>query len=165
VNLLPSLTASLCVQEQGPAGSTGNRNYGWHCFEGTASYNNNPTDCSPSSVYTDPIFQYPQNNATGGFAVTGGYVYRGTQSRPWLVIIYAPIMFPAMHGSSKTTEAVTFRLHSKAACLAILPLLVKQNLQNQTGIIRLNTSGFSKGMYTVVISRPGRTVSKTFIVQ
>jgi glucose/arabinose dehydrogenase len=53
-------------------------NYGWHCYEGTANYSSNPA-CPVTTKYTTPIFQYPHNNATGGFAVTGGYVYRGTQ--------------------------------------------------------------------------------------
>jgi hypothetical protein len=43
--------------------------------------------------------------------------------------------------------------------------MLTQNLQNQTGIIRLNVSGFSKGMYIVVVSRPDKKVSKTFMVQ
>lgn len=40
-----------------------------------------------------------------------------------------------------------------------------RNLQNQTGVIRLEVSGFNKGMYTVVVSRPDKTISKTFMVQ
>lgn len=43
-------------------------------------------------------------------------------------------------------------------------VLQTQNLQNQTGIIRLNVSGFSKGTYVVVASRPGKVISKNFIV-
>lgn len=39
-----------------------------------------------------------------------------------------------------------------------------QNLQNQTGIIRLNVSGFSKGTYAVVVSRPDKVISKTFLI-
>jgi hypothetical protein len=44
-------------------------------------------------------------------------------------------------------------------------MLITQNLQNQTGIIRLNVSGLSKGVYTVVAGRPDKKVSKTFMVQ
>jgi Secretion system C-terminal sorting domain len=43
--------------------------------------------------------------------------------------------------------------------------LMTQNLQNQTGIIRLNVSGFSKGMYAVIASRMDKKVSKIFMVQ
>lgn len=56
-------------------GTTGGINYGWRCYEG-----NNPFNlggCGASSNYVFPIFNYPHNSATGGFSVTGGYVYRG----------------------------------------------------------------------------------------
>lgn len=43
-------------------------------------------------------------------------------------------------------------------------MLKTQNLQNQTGIIRLDISGFNKGTYIVVASRPDKKVSKTFMV-
>lgn len=43
--------------------------------------------------------------------------------------------------------------------------LLTRNLQNQTGIIRLNVSGFSKGPYVMVVSRADKRVSKTFMVQ
>jgi glucose/arabinose dehydrogenase len=60
-----------------PAASTGGRNYGWRCYEGTAAYNTG--GCLAQSGYTGPIFDYPHNNTTGGFSITGGYVYRGTE--------------------------------------------------------------------------------------
>jgi hypothetical protein len=44
-------------------------------------------------------------------------------------------------------------------------VLRTQNLQDQTGIIRLDISGFSKGTYIVVVSRPDKKVSKKFMVQ
>ncbi|MEP6712615.1 MAG: PQQ-dependent sugar dehydrogenase [Ferruginibacter sp.] len=55
------------------AGTTAGLNYGWNCREGKQSYP--PAACSGS--FTDPIFDYGHNNATGGFSITGGYVYRG----------------------------------------------------------------------------------------
>ena len=65
-----------------PAGSTGGINYGWHCTEGTHSYP--ATDGCPLAPtfgsYAPPILDYPHDNATGGFAIIGGYVYRGTNS-------------------------------------------------------------------------------------
>lgn len=59
-----------------PSSSTGGENYGWKCWEGNASYNS----CS-STLTGDikPIFVYPHSNATGGYSVTGGYVYRGSE--------------------------------------------------------------------------------------
>lgn len=59
------------------AGTTGGINYGWRCYEGNDPYNT--TDCLPAANYIAPIFTYPHNSSTGGFAVTGGYVYRGAQ--------------------------------------------------------------------------------------
>ncbi len=60
-----------------PAGSTGGINYGWRCYEGDSTYNT--TGCQPASAYVSPIFGYGHNNANGGFSITGGYVYRGTE--------------------------------------------------------------------------------------
>lgn len=60
-----------------PAGSTGAVNYGWRCYEGNAAYNT--AGCLPQSSYTSPIFVYPHVFATGGFSITGGFVYRGSE--------------------------------------------------------------------------------------
>ncbi len=55
--------------------SVGGENYGWRCFEGTQPYDT--TGCNTAvGFYTPPVFEYAQS-ATGGCAVTGGYVYRG----------------------------------------------------------------------------------------
>lgn len=59
------------------SGSTGGINYGWRCYEGDIPHNT--AGCAPAASYISPIFAYPHDNTTGGFAVTGGYVYRGTQ--------------------------------------------------------------------------------------
>lgn len=58
------------------AGSTGHVNYGWRCFEG---YESTPgvADCTPVD-YVKPVYDYP-NPASSSSAVTGGYVYRGTE--------------------------------------------------------------------------------------
>ncbi|MET0634484.1 MAG: PQQ-dependent sugar dehydrogenase [Chitinophagaceae bacterium] len=60
-----------------PAGSTAGVNYGWRCYEGMEP-NPNPlvTPCSPPGQIL-PIFDYP--NPEEGQAITGGYVYRGTE--------------------------------------------------------------------------------------
>jgi hypothetical protein len=52
-------------------------NYGWRCFEGFISTPGVP-DCTPAR-YLPPIFDYPHVSSNGGFSITGGYVYRGTQ--------------------------------------------------------------------------------------
>lgn len=56
-----------------PAG-TGGLNYGWSVYEGTRCYA--ATTCSLPN-HTPPILEYP-HDSTGGFSVTGGYVYRGS---------------------------------------------------------------------------------------
>jgi len=60
-----------------PFASSGGLNYGWRCYEGNVAYNT--TGCQAQSYYFPPIFTYPHNMSTGGFAVTGGYVYRAAQ--------------------------------------------------------------------------------------
>jgi hypothetical protein len=58
-------------------------NFGWHCYEGLSPYNT--SGCLPAASYVSPIFDYTHNNTTGGFSITGGYVYRGS-------------VYPAMYG-------------------------------------------------------------------
>ncbi|MEZ5012832.1 MAG: PQQ-dependent sugar dehydrogenase [Chitinophagales bacterium] len=60
-----------------PAGFAGGRNYGWRCYEGDVEYNFD--SCDATVDYTFPIFTYPHDIVTGGYSVTGGYVYRGEQ--------------------------------------------------------------------------------------
>ncbi len=50
-------------------------NYGWDTREGSRCFEP-PTGC-PTTGLTDPVAEYTH---TMGFAITGGYVYRGTQS-------------------------------------------------------------------------------------
>ncbi len=52
----------------------GGLNLGWRCREGFNSFN--PTGCS--GPFHEPIIDYPHTNTTGGFSITGGYVYRGS---------------------------------------------------------------------------------------
>lgn len=53
-----------------PAGSQGGENYGWKCYEGSASY----SSCDVEN-HTLPVFEYEHNG--GACSITGGYVYRG----------------------------------------------------------------------------------------
>ncbi len=57
------------------AAATGT-NYGWRCYEGLDDYNT--SGCQPLSSYTSPIYAYG-HNASGGYCITGGYVYRAAQ--------------------------------------------------------------------------------------
>jgi glucose/arabinose dehydrogenase len=63
------------------AGELSGVNFGWHVKEGSHVYDGgtlgNPNPNDPS--LTDPIYEYGHNNGPfGGFAVTGGYVIRGS---------------------------------------------------------------------------------------
>ncbi len=55
------------------ASSSGGENYGWRCFEGNATFNNQ--GCSSKFDYDFPILQYTHSL---GCSVTGGFRYRGT---------------------------------------------------------------------------------------
>jgi len=60
-----------------PVGTAGGMNFGWHCYEGTIPTPTLPP-CTPPAGYIGPIYDY-MHNSSGGQAVVGGYVYRGTQ--------------------------------------------------------------------------------------
>jgi glucose/arabinose dehydrogenase len=93
-----SLTGDLFISDVGewrreeinfePAGSPGGLNYGWHCWEGFVNYATLPewdpaqwpfTECGPAEWYTFPIHEYNDDDCPIACAVTGGYVYRGSQ--------------------------------------------------------------------------------------
>jgi len=61
------------------AGFTGGANYGWKIKEGHFVYDDSVPGNLPanSPILTDPVLDYPHDE-TGGDAITGGYVYRGT---------------------------------------------------------------------------------------
>ncbi len=61
-----------------PAGDPGGRNYGWRITEGNHCFNP-PSGCDLTGI-TLPIIEYG-HNSSGGFAIIGGYVYRGRNSR------------------------------------------------------------------------------------
>lgn len=56
----------------------GGHNYGWRCYEGTHEFNTAGCDADTAS-YTFPVLEYNHNATTGGFSVTGGFVYRGSE--------------------------------------------------------------------------------------
>jgi uncharacterized repeat protein (TIGR03806 family) len=49
-------------------------NYGWDCREGAGEYATTPS-CSAATALIAPVHEYDRS---GGYSVTGGYVYRGT---------------------------------------------------------------------------------------
>ena len=60
-----------------PASSTGGENWGWRCYEGNATYNT--AGCGAIGTYDFPVYAFNHTFGAGGFAITGGYVYRGSQ--------------------------------------------------------------------------------------
>jgi glucose/arabinose dehydrogenase len=58
-----------------PSGDKGGENYGWRCYEGNKIYND--SECDSKTTFTPPIYTYPHGEEC---SVTGGFVYRGTQS-------------------------------------------------------------------------------------
>lgn len=60
------------------ASSAGGENYGWRCYEASATYNTSGCDLT-SSLYNWPVYEYNQSGAPpNGCSVTGGFRYRGT---------------------------------------------------------------------------------------
>jgi glucose/arabinose dehydrogenase len=68
-------------------------NYGWRCLEGKITNPSPTAACPPPADNVFPIFDYP-HNSSGGFVITGGYVYRGNE-------------FPAMYGYYICTDYAT----------------------------------------------------------
>lgn len=59
------------------AGSDGGENYGWRCYEGNDEYD--VSTCDLGGTFVFPIHEYNHSFSTGGYAITGGYVYRGSE--------------------------------------------------------------------------------------
>ena len=59
-----------------PTSNLLDKDYGWSCIEGTHTTSKG---CAAKANNVVPIFEYPHNNTSGGYSITGGYVYRGTE--------------------------------------------------------------------------------------
>jgi glucose/arabinose dehydrogenase len=78
-----------------PFDSDGGENYGWKCFEGTASF----SSCPGVTGLTDPIYVYDHSSA-GGFSVTGGHVYRSAKYKgAWGYYLFADAVSQHMWAS------------------------------------------------------------------
>ncbi|MSR28607.1 MAG: hypothetical protein EXS03_03405 [Phycisphaerales bacterium] len=58
-----------------PSGAAGGRNYGWRCTEGNSCTGLTGCTCNGATL-TAPVRTHT-HSATGGYCITGGYVYRG----------------------------------------------------------------------------------------
>jgi glucose/arabinose dehydrogenase len=99
-----------------PASSTGGENYGWDCYEGDslASASSGCTTmatCVPASQFVFPVYQY--DHSGGRCAVTGGYVYRGSQS-PGIVghYFFADYCSSNFYGLTTPDNGVTWNVES-----------------------------------------------------
>lgn len=84
-----------------PYTSNGGENYGWAIMEGDNCYDSDPINANCPNIpscfspfYTGPIFEYGHSFATGGYSITGGYVYRGCK-------------YPELYGYYLVTDYVT----------------------------------------------------------
>lgn len=97
------------VEEINHVGSTqAGLNYGWSCYEGTASF----LDCGlPTSVLTFPLTTY--NHAIDRCSIIGGYVYTGTaypelQNKYFFADLCANAIFAADVTTGNITSSATF---------------------------------------------------------
>lgn len=67
-----------------PSSSSGGLNFGWRVMEGSLCFN--PASGCDTSGKVFPVAEYDNNSAT--CSVTGGYVYRGSQSQPMTGIYF-----------------------------------------------------------------------------
>lgn len=121
----PGATGGMIVADVGhaareevdyePAGR-GGRNYGWFIREGAiATPGIPPATPTAYSPLTNPIVDYP-NLPEGGKAVTGGYVYRGTQ----LMSLYRGRYFLADFFGGVYSVGLTFDVQGEASVADVL---------------------------------------------
>jgi glucose/arabinose dehydrogenase len=65
------------VNFRSAANITALTNYGWRCREGEIQTPSVGCPQPPNNV--EPIYTYLRSSTTGGFSITGGFVYRGSQ--------------------------------------------------------------------------------------
>ncbi len=61
-------------------GTAGGQNYGWKPCEGSFQRGSTTIPCNNAN-FTDPILEYGHDGDTGGFSITGGFVYRGQHAQ------------------------------------------------------------------------------------
>jgi hypothetical protein len=79
-------------------------NYGWRVYEGFACTGNDPSLCNTAN-YIFPIFDY--THSIGRCSITGGYVYRGSQSAlPGGTYVYGDYCTGEIFAWDGTTQTV-----------------------------------------------------------
>jgi glucose/arabinose dehydrogenase len=90
-----------------PHTSSGGENYGWRCYEGNHPYNMD--GCRSAGNYVFPVAEYDHPT---GYAVTGGFVYRGSSYptlQGWYVYAdYATSRFWLAQPNTPNWEVHTF---------------------------------------------------------
>jgi glucose/arabinose dehydrogenase len=80
-------------------------NYGWRVFEGMLCTNNDTALCSSPQNYIFPIFSYA--HTLGRCAITGGYVYRGSQGAlPTGTYVYADYCTGEIFGWNGSSQSL-----------------------------------------------------------
>jgi glucose/arabinose dehydrogenase len=88
-----------------PAGSAGGENYGWNIMEGAHCFNS-PT-CDRSGL-TLPVLEY--GHGTGDCSITGGYVYRGTETALQGIYLYGDFCSGKIWGMRRNEQIWENRL-------------------------------------------------------
>ena len=123
------------------AGTPGGANYGWKCKEGLSTFSSNA--CVSGATLTDPVFDYPHDN-TGGYSVTGGFVYRGAD-------------YPALQGYYVVTD---FYLTNN---FWLVDAATRQvNYQSVSGLNQISTFGESADGELYLAEYSNGTIKQVF---
>ena len=121
------------------AGSTGPINYGWRCREGMIA-TPGVSPCTPTN-YVPPIFDYTHDPTTGGIAIVGGYVYRGTE-------------FPTLYGYYVTADYTSGNLW----------LLHSDGTSHRQPGVPTNITSFGEAEDGTLLATAGSSISKVAVV-
>jgi hypothetical protein len=150
-----------------PANSAGGLNFGWRIMEGNISGPGiNDPGHAPLNTLTPPIFDY-NHGSDAGIAVTGGYVYRGSENPAldgtYIFGDYARAKIWAVKYSGTGTATPTL-IHNPAAGLRIKTAdgstidsisSFGEDAQGNLYITELGTSETSGELFRLIPALPG----------
>jgi glucose/arabinose dehydrogenase len=141
-----------------PAGDPGGHNYGWDCYEGndpaSGSGCSTTATCTPASQFVFPVHQY--DHSGGRCSITGGFVYRGSQS-PALVGRYFFADFCSGDLYSLTTDGMSASVTSYGQPVAGLsPTTFGEDRDGELYVASING-----GIFRIVDATPPPTCSAT----